>query len=198
MININLLPKQNRDEIKSKRFNLYLTSITTIVLFLVGLLILGLFFLKITLGNQTKKLDKNLEEKKQALVEFDQQKNLIDDFNSSVALAGQLIQKETNWLNILKDLEDATPEKVRLSQFSFGAGQGSKTQSQGLTTSNQITLSGVAESQREIVKFIKKLDQSKYFSDVKLVSSEGVSAATGKEKIASYNFDVSAQLNEQG
>ena len=60
MISINLLPKVNREEIKSKRFSLYLTSITTIVLFLVGLMILGLFFLKIFFNNRTNNLDKNL------------------------------------------------------------------------------------------------------------------------------------------
>jgi len=199
MININLLPKQQKDEVNSKRFNLYLTSITTIVLFLVGLLILGLFFLKITLANQTKNLDKNLEEKKKASSEYDEQKNLIDEFNSSVALAGQLIQKEVDWLDILKDIEGATPEKVRLTEISFGTGEGGKSQSQQLTISNQITFTGIAESQREIVKFIKKLDQSKYFSNVRLVSSESASESSEEEeKTSSYNFDVSAQLNEQG
>lgn len=200
MISINLLPKINRDAIKSKRFNLYLTSMATIVLFLVGLMILGLFFLKITLNNRTKNLDKNLEEKKQTLSEYDEQKQLIENFNSSVALAGQLIEKEVSWLNILKDLEEATPSELRLSGFSFGSSQNGKAQtaSKESMTSNKLAISGVASSQRMIVKFIKKLDQSKYFSDVKLVSSSGTSTTEEKETASSYTFELSAQLNEQG
>lgn len=199
MISINLLPRPEKEQIKSKRFNLYLTSITTFVLFFVGLVILGLFFAKITLGNQTKNLDNTIEEKKKIYGQYDEEKNLVENFNSSVALAKQLITKEVIWSDILKDLEDATPAELRLSDFSFGSGNG-KTSTTGLNTSTQINLSGYASDQRMIVKFIDKLEESNYFSEVKLVSatSEQSTSEEERETVKTYAFDITTTINEQG
>jgi Tfp pilus assembly protein PilN len=196
MININLLPKQHKEQIKTRRFNLYLTSLTTIVLFLIGLVIVGLFFLKISLNNQTKNLDRQIQEKNQELAKYNEEKNLIDNFNQTLTIAKELISKETNWSAILNDLETAVPDQLRLSAFGSGGAQAGNQNT--AATTGQISISGVAANQRTIVKFIEKLKTSKYFTNPELISTKSTQANPEEKSASAYSFEMSVNLNEQG
>jgi Tfp pilus assembly protein PilN len=196
MININLLPKQHKEQIKNQRFNLYLTSIITLILFLIGLSILGLFFLKIALANRTKNLDRQIQEKQQELTKYDQEKNLIDNFNQTITITKELLGQETNWSDILNDLEAAVPDKLRLTSFGSGTTQNNN-QTSSTKTAGQISIVGVAADQRAIVKLIEKLKTSKYFTNPELTSTERATASAEKTT-AVYTFEISLNLNEKG
>jgi len=198
MININLLPKKRKEDIKKRRFNLYLTSISTMVLFLIGIIIVLLFFIKISVNNQTKSLDRQIDEKNQQLSQYNQQKDLINNFNQTITIAKELISKDINWRDILNDLDNAVPDKLKLTEFSPGTtSAGTQTTTTTIDTSGNITIGGTAADQRSIIKFIEKLGQSKFFTNVALVSSKSAQAAA-TDKTSSYTFEISATLNTKG
>lgn len=187
MIKINLLPKEKKELIHAKRFNLYLTSISTLVLFLIGILILGLFFVKLTFANQVKGVENQITEQQNSLSELNDQKTIVENFNKTISSAKTLINQDINWLSILNSLEAATPSKMKLTKFEIGG------ESDKQTDPNSVVISGNAASQLDIVSFIDKLDKSKYFSQTTLVSSK-----LGSEKSTSYTFEVKSSFNTKG
>ncbi|MEI7816645.1 MAG: PilN domain-containing protein [Desulfuromonadales bacterium] len=105
--------------------------------------------------------------------DFSRQKTHIKFYN------GIIDRKSLNWLSLLELIENATPEGISLSSLSPGKKQ------------EDWKLEGHAKSFKFVQQYLEKLESSKNFSNVMLLSHQ--SLALG-EKTHSVNFVISCKV----
>lgn len=105
--------------------------------------------------------------------DFSRQKNRILFYNEIIE------RKSMNWINILDLLETVTPEGVALSSFNPGKKQ------------EVWKLEGRAKSFKNVQLYLEKLEASKNFSDVMLLSHQNIDAG---EKKRGVQFTISCKV----
>lgn len=88
-------------------------------------------------------------------------------------------RKSINWLSKLEMFEDVTPEGVSLSSLSPDKKPG------------EWKLEGRARSFKVIQQYLEKLDSSKNFSDILLLSHQNIASS---EKIGGVQFTISCKV----
>lgn len=105
--------------------------------------------------------------------EISSQKNRIRFYN------GVIERKSTNWLNILGLFENATPEGISLSSLSRNDKQ------------EEWKLDGRARSFKSVQQYLEKLEASKNFSNVLLLSHQKIDAG---EKMSGVQFSITCKV----
>jgi type IV pilus assembly protein PilN len=90
--------------------------------------------------------------------EFNHQKARVRFYNEIID------RKSTNWLNFLELFESVTPEGISLSALTPGKKSG------------EWALSGSARSFKSVQHYLEKMEGSKIFSDVLLLSHQNIAA----------------------
>ena len=88
-------------------------------------------------------------------------------------------RKSTNWLNLLELFENATPQGISLSSLSRDKKQG------------EWKLDGRARSFKAVRQYYEKLEASKNFSNVLLLSHQNMVAG---EKVRGVQFTISCKV----
>lgn len=88
-------------------------------------------------------------------------------------------RKSTNWLNILELFENATPEGISLSSLSPGKNQ------------EEWKLDGRARSFKAVQHYLEKLEASKNFSNILLLSHQNLTAG---ENVRGVQFSISCKV----
>ena len=88
-------------------------------------------------------------------------------------------QKSTNWLSILEQFESVTPEGISLSSLSQGK------------TQEEWKLEGRARTFKSVRLYLEKLEASKNFSNVLLLSHQNMAAG---EKISGIQFSITCKV----
>lgn len=98
---------------------------------------------------------------------------------SHIRFYNEIIErKSTNWLNLLELFENATPEGISLSSLS----QDNK---------GEWKLEGRARSFKSVQQYLEKLESSKNFSNVMLLSHLNIAAG---EKVRGLQFVISCKV----
>ena len=105
--------------------------------------------------------------------EASRQKNRIRFYN------GIIERKSTNWLGILESFENITPEGISLSSLSLDKKQ------------EQWKLDGRARSFKSVQQYLEKLEASKNFSNVLLLSHQQMVAG---EKMNGVQFSITCKV----
>ena len=105
--------------------------------------------------------------------DFTRQKARIRFYNDIIE------RKSTNWLELLELIENATPEGISLSSLSPGKKQ------------EEWKLEGHARSFKVVRQYLEKLETSKKFSNVLLLSHQNMTAG---EKMRGVQFTISCKV----
>ena len=177
LIAISLLPQKTsrRFEQVQNEFNRFIA-----VLFL---FIFSLVALQYYIGGQEADLKKEQarlqneinrkEEKVKLVTESGEQKKVLE---KRLGAIDQLRKAKVGPVRMMEELVDKTPPKVQLKELSETAGR--------------IKLTGYASTNADISKFLKGLEESRYFNDVYLNTIEQVEVSGFKLK----SFSISARM----
>ncbi len=106
-------------------------------------------------------------------VDFSRQKARIRFYNAV------LERKSINWLSLLESFENVTPEGISLSSLSQG------------TKHEEWKLEGRARSFKLVQQYLEKLESSKSFSNVMLLSHQNLTVG---EKVHGIQFTISCKV----
>ncbi|NQU99767.1 MAG: PilN domain-containing protein [Parcubacteria group bacterium] len=180
MITLNLIPKQLKTEIETKK-----ASISVIGMFVLSFIILGLTY---ELLYATKKLLthslESLESQNQAFEDyFDSEKNkeieaTIKEANILFINIDKIQKNKVLWSNILVELSAVTPDQVIISKFVLNREK------------NEVEIIGKAEARDQLLEYAEALNEFKYFKNVDLPSGYLISPSD-------ILFEITANLNDQ-
>ena len=105
--------------------------------------------------------------------EISRQKNRIIFYNNIIE------RKSSNWLNLLELFENSTPEGIALSSLTPGK------------TNKEWKLEGRARSFKTVQQYLEKLEASKNFSDILLLSHQNIAAG---ENVRGVQFSISCTV----
>lgn len=129
-----------------------------------------------TLKNDLKNTQAKIDDRNGSLIKYMDLQKKIDTANSKLVLLKDISTDKYIWSVLIKDLAASTPTVVAIKSLSIGG------------DSKNVTLTGTAETRRDIAKFKEKLELSKYFKNVVFSSSSLNGEAND------YNFSLTAEL----
>jgi Tfp pilus assembly protein PilN len=173
---INLIPPQLKADKKIRKTNHYISLI--LISFLLILLAVSTiaYFQNYSLKNDLNDVKVKVNEREGSLIKYMDLQKKIDSANSKLALLKDINSNKYDWSVIIKDLAASTPTVVSIKSLAIGS------------DNKNVTLTGIAETRRDIAKFKEKLEQSKYFKNVVFSSSSLNGEAND------YNFSLTAEL----
>ncbi len=156
MIKLNLLPPQQKEELRLVEFNRLLVSFAfrfSIVLVIFILLLISSYFcLLIIIRAQNNLIEvRQNDEKAQYQAEVEQR---IEQINQEVGKISVKQDKLIIWTPILERLSKITPRGLYLINFSYQA------------SNNKVSLTGWAENRDKLLRFEKLLKETPYFGEV--------------------------------
>lgn len=153
----------------------YFLSVIIIVLLIVtGTLFAANYFYQ----NDLKQLDKRIGEQETILKNYSDLEKNVSSVNAKLKIIDQIDAKRTIWSNIITEMAGSTPVAVQINTFASTA------------DTLKITITGIAETRRDIAKFKDKLESSKNFKNVIFTTS---TFDTGSN---SFNFNITCELEE--
>jgi Tfp pilus assembly protein PilN len=105
--------------------------------------------------------------------DFSRQKARIRFYNEIIE------RKSSNWISLLDMIENATPDGITLSSLSLVKKQ------------DELKLVGSAKSFKVVQQYLEKLESSKNFSNVLLLSHKNMTAG---EKVSGVQFTISCKV----
>ena len=155
MININLLPPQLKlQRIAAKRnASLIGICIVIVILFLVTGIVARSFesTVKANLDTTTSNVEKNTSQ----LDEYSDLQDLAFNINDRAKTADEISKNRTMWSQILQELSNSAPGDVQFENLIANADK-----------SPNFVLQGNTTTEREIIKFKDKLENSSVFNNV--------------------------------
>jgi|GEM_PF-1921732 len=184
MIELNLLPPQEKDELKLERIYrwliFYCSSTILIVLLFVTFLALIWFFIVVQLKTYTT----NLEDTKTSFQgqSIENQQKLINSFNLKLDQINRIQSNHKYYSTILMRLAEIIPSGIRIDAFV-------------VDEQGKCTLTGYAQRRSQLLLFKDALDKSSYFENI----DNPISNLTKQIDINfSFRFDVKpAALKQQ-
>ncbi len=180
MITLNLIPKQLKTKIETKK-----ASISVVGMFILSFIILGLTY---ELLFATKRLLTNnlesLEDQNKAFENyFDSDKNqeietTIKNANVMFINIDKIQKNRVLWSNILLDLTAITPDRIVISDVILNKEK------------NEVKITGKAEERDQLLQYIEALNKFKYFRNIDLPSDYLISQGN-------IPFEITTNLNSQ-
>jgi hypothetical protein len=156
MIILNLLPFEEKKEIKLSRINLAVVFYGSILLSILTIFVLLLFFIEIFLGAQLREADRVMANNKNNpafdIVEKIQEEVLTA--NKNLQAVDQIQSQQTQYSVILSDLAKFAPAGVKFSGFSFDP------------ATKKAVLNGHSATRDEFLVFQKSLEGYFQFSQI--------------------------------
>lgn len=174
MVNINLVPQEIKERITQAKNSANVFSICLVVVFL--LIILGI----LSLAANSMVLEPEL-----ALIKAEIQKNtaslqsfsVLEDkalfLNDRAKIAQEIEQKRPLWSQIIQGLNSSVPQEVQFASFTVD-----------ILKSPNFVLSGYTVTERDVISFKDKLEQSEFFKNVKFKSSSVEDKPTSTAPVA--------------
>jgi len=180
MVNINLLPPENKLKVKQAKQSANIFSICLVVVILLGV---SSFILKALkndlLQPELDNTQKQIETQKAQLSSYNDLENKALLINDRGQLASQVGSQKAYWSQILQDLVNDVPTNVQVSSLTAD-----------LSKSPNFVLQGVTDSDRDAIKFKDKLESSSFFKDVNFKSS-----TTSQDQTSSQKLTFSLEFN---
>jgi Tfp pilus assembly protein PilN len=183
MINLNLLPPEIKQKIVEAK-----KSANTVSWCLVCVLVL-LFLGFVLYSVKTMLLAPNLENIKQNIADATQKMSSFSDLekealflNERATIAEKIESSRANWSQIVQELANSVPTNVQFTNLSAD-----------VTKSPNFILQGKTLTERDIISFKDKLDESNFFKNVNFKSS---TASAGSEESKNITFSLDFDLEK--
>ncbi len=183
---INLLPEENKRNIRAARTNIILLRYNFITLAAVGLLFsfCGIFYFILS-SNQASAHDRSQQNESMA-ASYSEVKQKAEAYRSDLQTAKIILDREVNYTNVVFEITKLLPSGVILDGINLTAADFGK----------QISFSSHAKSYDHVIELKEKLQKSTLFSNVYF--QDIVNTTTGSNETKSpypIAVTVSAQLN---
>lgn len=177
MIKINLLPVRAA---KKKETAFQQITIFCVVVFLVGAIVMSLYFVKrvqvSAAKNDITAANNKINELKTKIGKLEELKTLKEQVKKKLDVLSQLRKNKTGPAQRLTTLSDITPEQLWLTSYS--------------ESGSDVKISGMAFNEELIAQFMRTLEASTDFMSVELSVSEQSEVAGTKLK----KFDITMKL----
>lgn len=172
MININLLPPQLKmQRIMAKR-NASLISICLVIILVVAIIGIIARSFESTMATYLKSTKENIEKNTSQLDQYQDLQDLALLINDRWQ-AAQVIDKDRPfWSQILRELSNCAPADVQFENLTAN-----------IEKTPNFILQGNTTSEREIIKFKEKLEDSGFFNNVNFKSSSISSDQSGQTAV---------------
>jgi type IV pilus assembly protein PilN len=177
MIRINLLPARVSKKKETAKQQIAILVLTLIIIAGVVLSVFSVTLAKISsTKNEISESEKELQKLKEKIGEIDNIKKLQAEVKKKLDILANLRMEKLGPANRLAKLSDSVPDKLWLTKYS--------------ESGDRLSISGIAFNEELIAEFIRKLTETKEFSNVELLVSEQVDFSGVKAK----RFDLTAVL----
>lgn len=187
---INLISPEQKRDIRAARINVILLEYAGMLLMLAAMvgLIYGLGFWLVTQDKQA--VNEKLKAQSAQAKTFTSVEKEAEAFRQNLAIAKQILSKETSYSTFLTTLAADMPTGTVLTSFSIGGPVATPTKG--------MTLDARASSYAKVLELKNRLEQSSLFQDVNIVSAtrpEDISKLSGQEARYPYEASFNVKLS---
>jgi len=175
---INLLPDQEKRELRAARTNVLLLRYNIIWLGAVVLLALATGGVYAILANEKATAEQTIQENEAKAQEFAATSTEAEQFRNNLTTAKSILDNETTYSNVLVEIAQVVPSGVILENLDLDAG----------TFGQPTTFSAKARSYESALSLKEAFENSSIFTDVNFQSISTAEANEG-------GYPVSIQLN---
>lgn len=182
---INLLPDDNKRQIRAARMNVILLRYNFFVLITIAALcIICVFFYLFLHNNQSSAQSKSSENSAKAAT-YAKTRAAADEYRSNLSVASNILANEVNYTNTIFTITKLLPSGVVLDGLSINSTDFGK----------QLSFSAHAQSVERATKLKQNFEESKAFSNVYLQNVTD-DATSGSKTAYPVAVTISAKLNE--
>lgn len=173
---INLIPPQIKREQKLGRFSALVTLVFLTLTIMTVLVYCGLYLTNKYISYELADARERLSEQQTKNKELKPVEDAVDLINTKLKKISELKSAEPDWPQIIIDINASAPSQVQLTSILLDR------------KDKKVSVSGFAESRRDIVKLQTKLLTLEYFSNLTFNSS----AYNQTDQM--YNFTLSGDI----
>lgn len=170
MLKINLLPPEEKKEIRFKKIDTFI--LRSFIIFLLTLVISSLLFLFLSqvLSSYVASFSEqiNIYENYLAKEKNKEIENKISQINNILSKISLIQKNQTTWSSTLIEITSLVPQEIKLTKIEANKKE------------KKIEISGWAKTRKKVLDFVDNLEKSEYFENVSLplsdiVTSENIS-----------------------
>ena len=178
MSTLNLIPPQIKSAENNKKiFSLIFSAF--FILILIAVIAYGaLFTINYLTKNEIAEANERLAEENAKLKNLEQVEKDVNEINAKLQKIASLQKDRVLWSQVLTDLNHDTPEQLVMDSFTV------------TTKDNKVTISGSAETRRDIAKLQEKLNSSNFFTNIAFNTSSFA------ESEGMYTFTMNGELKK--
>ena len=178
---INLLPPDQKRQLRAARSNTLLIRYNFLLLGALGFLVLASGFVWFFLNNAKATAEQTLADNNAKVTGFAAIKNESDTFRSNLATAKQILDKEVTYTKVILEIASLMPKGVVLDSLDLDS----------QTFGTPIVLSARAKSYESALALKNSFEKSALFTDVHFQS------ITTNDDTSGYNYTVSLSVTIQ-
>lgn len=178
MSTINLIPPQIKAAERNRKIFSLIFSILIILLLMAIFSYGAIYALDYFSKDELAKTNQSLAEEQAKVKNLQEIETEVNAINSRLTKIGNYQKDRVLWSGVLLDLNHSTPEKLEINTFNSG------------TKDKKLTISGSAETRRDIVKLQEKLGTLGYWTNLNFNSS------SYSETESMYNFTMTGDLKK--
>jgi len=178
MSTINLIPPQIKAAERNRKIFSLVFSILAILVLMIAFCYGAIFALDYFAQEELGKTKEALAEEQAKIKNLEQIETEVNGINARLTKIGNYQKDRILWSKVMTDLNHSTPEQLKIDTFSAG------------TKDKKLTISGAAETRRDIVKLQEKLGTLAYWTNINFNSS--TYAATE----SMYSFTMAGELKK--
>lgn len=182
---INLLPDQNKREIRAARMNVVLLRYNFFAMIAIGLLCtICVFFYLFLHTTQSSAASKTTENNEKAAA-YAKTRTAADEYRNNLSVASKILANEVNYTNVIFTITKLLPSGVVLDGLSINTTDFGK----------QLSFSAHAKSVEKAAELKQKFQESAMFSNVYLqnITDDSTNGASSPYPVA---ITISSKLNE--
>ena len=183
MININLLPPEIKLKIKKGRQSANIFAICLVVI--VVLVVVGVILSSLKsaiLQPQFETTKTQIDKANSDLENFNKLEAQALFINDRAKIAKTLEEKRPVWSQILQDMINSVPQDVQFVSLAVD-----------LDKSPNFVLQGNTTSERQVILFKDKLENSKFFKDVTFKSSSKAGEQPGQTNLLNFTLEFNLE-----
>lgn len=178
MSTINLIPPQIKAADKNRKIFSFISSILAILIIMLVFCYGAIFALDYIAKDELGKTKETLADEQNKLKNLEDIETEVNAINSRLTKIGNYQKDRVLWSGVLADLNHSTPEQLKMDTFSAS------------TKDKKLTITGAAETRRDIVKLQEKLGTLGYWTNLNFNSS------TYSETEQMYSFSMTGDLKK--
>ena len=180
MIQINLLPEEEKKKRTIARYNFHLALICSALVILAILVATFSYSANMVLAAELHSLQSKVDQGKSLLKPYQELRDKVVFINDRVKELASLDKNRKSFAAILENLNKNIPSDIKVTSFSLNT-----------NSKPEGKIAGTAPSKEKVAEFINLLEDSSYFQDVQFESS-----TPSQEKIG-FNLTLSLEKGSQ-